>query len=278
MRGELDLKRQVIATPSVSGLSGLTTDGSGHLWTVSERDWTIIEYHKGEVLRRVGLAPLGDDVDIEAITWMGGNRFALGTERDRERTSDEIVQVQITSDFAHITERWSLEYPPLNISPEPNQGIEALCALGEKWILAIGESVVTDPETGTRRAPMWRMTTSGKGITHGWLELTSDDGKIAALACRPMGDEAYQIVAIERHFGVMRIVGFDLFGTDPAGSQHQAQLHIELVDELAGNPNLEGITFGEDGAIWLVVDNAWRRIRGPNEVIRLGRLPARARD
>ena len=119
------------------------------------------------------------------------------------------------------------------------------------------------------------MTTSGKGITHGWLELTSEDGKIAALACRALGDEAYQIVAVERHFGVMRVVGFDLFGSDPAGSRHAAKLHVELVSELDGKPNLEGITFGPDKAIWLVVDNAWRRIRGPNELVRIGRLPQR---
>ena len=83
VRSELDLTRQSISVANVSGLSGLTTDGEGHLWTVSERDWTIIEFHEGKVLRTVGLAPLGDDVDIESITWMGDNRFALGTERDQ---------------------------------------------------------------------------------------------------------------------------------------------------------------------------------------------------
>ena len=275
-RGDLELSRVTLGIENLSGLSGLTTDGDGHLWSVAERDWTLIEIHQGTVLRTVKLPNLGDDVDIEAITWMGGERFALGTERDLERQVDHVVEVTVRGEVAEVTQRWPLNYLPLALEPEPNEGIEALCALGEGWLLAIGEPVVTDPASGIRRAPMWRMTTSGKGITHGWLELTSEEVKIAALACRSLGDEAFQIVAVERHFGVMRVVGFDLFGSDPAGSRHQAMLHVELVNELDGKPNLEGITFGPDKAIWLVVDNAWRRVRGPNELVRIGRLPLRA--
>jgi hypothetical protein len=276
-RSDLELSRVPLTLEGVSGLSGLTTDGEGHLWTVSERDWALVEFHEGAVVRTVQLPKLGDEVDIEAITWMGGQRFALGTERDVERQVDDVIEVTVRGETAVVSQRWSLSYAPLGLEPEPNEGIEALCALGEDWLLAIGEPVVTDPDSGIRRAPMWRTTTSGKGVTHGWLELTSDEGKIAALACRPLGDEAFQIIAIERHFGVMRVVGFDLFGSDPAGSRHQAMLHVELVDELDGKPNLEGITFGPDKAIWLVVDNAWRRVRGPNELVRLGRLPQRIR-
>ncbi len=260
----------------ISGLSGLTTDGQGHLWSVAERDWSLVEFHGGRVVRTVKLPNLGDEVDIESITWMGGTRFALGTERDLERQSDDVVEVEVRGNDALIRQRWALNYSPLELEPAPNEGIEAICALGKRWILAIGEPVVTESESGVRRAPMWRMTTSGKGVTHGWLELTSEEGKIAALACRSMGEEAYQIIAVERHFGVMRVVGFDLFGADPAGSHHQAKVHVELIDELEGKPNLEGITFGPDKAIWLVVDNAWRRVQGPNELIRLGRLPPRA--
>jgi hypothetical protein len=276
-RRDLALSRIPLEVESISGLSGLTTDGNGHLWSVAERDWTLVEIYEGAVLRTVKLPNLGTEIDIEAITWMGGQRFALGTERDLERQIDEVIEITLQGDVAHISQRWSLSYAAFGLDPEPNEGIEALCALGEDWLLAIGEPVVVDPESGIRRAPMWRMTTSGKGITHGWLELTSDKGKIAALACRALGEEAYQIIAIERHFGVMRVVGFDLFGSDPAGSRHEAMLHVELVDELDNTPNLEGITFGPDKAIWLVVDNAWRRVRGPNELVRMRRLPQRRR-
>ena len=94
----------------------------------------------------------------------------------------------------------------------------SLWSLGDDWLLAIGEPVVRDDD-GHRQAPMWRVTTSGKGVSHGWLRLTSEEGKIAALACRPLGDEAYEILAIERHFGVMRIVRFELFGAEPAAAQ-----------------------------------------------------------
>ena len=275
-RTDLLLSRIPLTVEGVSGLSGLTTDGNGHLWTVSERDWALVEFHDGHVLRTVTLPKMGTEVDIEAITWLGANRFALGTERDLQRETDDIVEVTVIGDTAQISQRWPLSYPPLGLNPEPNEGVEALCALGGDWLLAIGEPVVVDADTGVRKAPMWRVTTSGKGITHGWLELTSEEGKIAALACRPMGDEAYEILAIERHFGVMRIVGFELFGSEPAASRHVARLHVELVDQIDGNPNLEGITFGPDKAIWLVVDNAWRRVRGPNELVRLGRLPPRA--
>lgn len=271
----LDLTRVSLDVPGVSGLSGLTTDGNGHLWAVSERDWALVEFHAGDVLRKVDLPPMGEEIDLEAITWLSANRFALGTERDVERDTDDIIEIRVVGDKAIESRRWHLHYAPLGLEPEPNQGIEALCALGDEWLLAIGEPVVTDPATGQRRAPMWRATTSGKGVTHGWLQLTSEEGKIAGLACRPLGDEAYEIVAVERHFGVMRLVGFQLFGAEPAGSTHVARVLVELHDKLDQNPNLEGVTWGPDRAIWLVVDNAWRRVRGPNELIRLGRLPMR---
>ena len=274
-RRTLDLTRVPLKVDGVSGLSGLTTDGNGHLWTVSERDWSLLEFHGGQVIRTVRLPPMGEEVDLEAITWLAGNRFALGTERDMPRAVDDVVEVRVVGDQATITRRWPLAYGPLGLDPEPNEGIEALCALGDQWLLAIGEPVVTDDDTSQRRAPMWRTTTGGEGVTHGWLRLTSDEGKIAALACRPLGDEAYEIIAIERHFGVMRIVGFQLFGAEPAGSEHEAKVLVELNDQLEGNPNLEGITWGPDRAIWLVVDNAWRRVRGPNELVRLGKLPPR---
>ncbi|MDP6942883.1 MAG: SdiA-regulated domain-containing protein, partial [Myxococcota bacterium] len=187
----LDLSRVSLTVPGVSGLSGLTTDGNGHLWAVSERDWVLLEFSDGQVIRTVNLPPMGEEVDLEAVTWLAGNRFALGTERDLARDSDDIVEVKVIGDTATITRRWPLHYGPLGLDPEPNEGVEALCALGPEWLLAIGEPVVTDPDTGERRAPMWRATTSGQGVTHGWLSLTSEEGKIAALACRPLGDEAY---------------------------------------------------------------------------------------
>jgi len=273
-RAELDLKRVPLNVPGVAGLSGLTTDGNGHLWTVSERDWALVEVHEGQVLRKVDLPLMGDAIDLEAITWLGGNRFALGTERDEERDFDDIVEVTVIGDEAVISQRWPLSYVPMGIDPEPNEGVEGLCALGDDWLLAVGEPVLSD-SSGERRAPMWRVTTSGKGVSHGWLRLTSEEGKIAALACRPLGDEAYEILAIERHFGVMRILSFELFGAEPAGSSHDPRVLLDLNDRLEGNPNLEGITWGPDKAIWFVVDNAWRRVRGPNEFIRLGRLPPR---
>ncbi len=273
LQQDIDLTRLTLQVDDISGLSGLTTDGNGHLWSVSERDWVLVEIHDGVVLRTVALPPMGDEVDVEAITWLGGNRFALGTERDLARDFDEIVEISIEGDKAVETQRWPLHYSNLGLVPKSNEGVEALCALGGGWLLAIGEPVVIDPATGGRSAPMWRVTTSGKGVTHGWLGLTSEEGKIAALACRPLGDEAYEILAIERHFGTMRIVGFRLFGAEPAASRHVAQLRVELVGQLDGDPNLEGITWGQNRAIWLVVDNAWRGVSGPNELIKLGRLP-----
>ena len=42
---ELDLTRVPLTGEGVAGLSGLTTDGNGHLWTVSERDWALVEFY-----------------------------------------------------------------------------------------------------------------------------------------------------------------------------------------------------------------------------------------
>ncbi len=275
-RRSLDLKRVTLHAEGISGLSGLTTDGNGHLWTVSERDWALLEVRDGEVIRKVTLPPMGDDTDLESVTWLSANRFVVGTERDTARSADEVVELRVVGDTANITRRWSLDYAPLGLEPEPNEGIEAICTLGESGLLAIGEPVVSEGDGSVRRAPMWRTTLSGEGVSHGWLRLTSEEGKIAALACRPLGDEAYELVAVERHFGVMRVVGFKLFGAEPAGGEHVAQVLVDLNGQLDGNPNLEGITWGADRALWLVVDNAWRRVRGPNELVRIGRLPPKA--
>ena len=91
------------------------------------------------------------------------------------------------------------------------------------------------------------------------------------MACRAT-NKGFEAIAIERHFGVMRILSFAIPAQGLPADPINPTLRTDLAGHLEGNPNLEGLSFGQGSSVWLVVDNAYGRITGPNEVIRIPTL------
>jgi len=251
---------------SQDGLSGLTVDGDGVLWMVPERARALIAMD-GDELRVVPMrdVELADGVDTESITWLGGDRFALGTESDdTSRRGDPILVVERQGEGVVERERIDLPYDRLGVTAEDNHGIEGLCfaagdePLGGVLVAALENVVERD---GSRLAPLGRY--AGGQWTRVEVELTTDTGKISALSCRREGD-AIEVLAIERHFAVMQVLRFTLRDDT---RRVRPRVVLDLSGSLRDDPNIEGLV-EVDGTLRMIVDNHYGRRTGPNELVR----------
>ncbi len=248
---------------SVDGLSGLTVDGDGELIAIAERG-TVLVRIVGATARTIRLEGVPDGVDTESIAWLGGDRFAVGTESmDESRRADLVLVVERHGDRARVVDRLELPYDLMGIDAEENRGIEGLCFVPDEdggVMVAAMENVVERggrrfTPLGVRRGGRWRRVLARLG---------SETGKLSALDCRRDG-EALDVLAIERHYGVMRVVRFSLRDAD---AEVTPRVVYDLAGQLEGDPNLEGLARQGD-ALVLVVDNHHGRRTGPNETLRL---------
>lgn len=249
---------------AIDGLSGLAIDGDGVPIAVAEGGEALVAIGPRGA-RAIPLVGVPDGVETESIAWLGGDRFALGTESmDVGRTADAILIVERGPERARVVDRVALPYSVLGVRGEENHGIEGLCfAPGERGgtLIAAMENVAS--RDGARWAPLGVREGDG-AFRRVLLRLGSETGKISALDCRRRGD-AIDVIAIERHFGVMRIVQFDLrAGVDRV----TPRVVYDLAGRLEGDPNLEGIARAGDELL-LVVDNHYGTRQGPNELVRV---------
>lgn len=247
---------------AVDGLSGLTIDGEGHAIAVAERGTALVRIDDGAV----GTIPLDgvpDGLDTESIAWLGGERFALGTESmDESRDGDAVLVVERANDRARVVDRFELPYSLLGIEAEENRGIEGLCFVpGDDVLLAGMENVVE--QDGHRFTPL-AVRRGDRWVSRVLVRLGSETGKISALDCRRDGD-AIDVFAIERHYGVMRVVRFALREGD---TRVTPRVVYDLAGQLEGDPNLEGIARDGDELV-LINDNHHGRRSGPTERLRL---------
>ena len=122
----------------------------------------------------------------------------------------------------------------------PNAGIEGLCTTGD-FVVAGGEPVIQD--RGTRWAPVARMRREGlkAGVwTPFRLRLTTKRGKLSSLDCWQDDDEL-ELYAIERHYGVGRVLYFEL-PTEGQGADVAAATVVDVAKLMPDLPNLEGVT------------------------------------
>jgi hypothetical protein len=249
-----------------TGLSGMAVDGDGLLWIVTERDVLMVALSEDGIERRVWIDGVPEHLDVESLAWLGGQRFALGTELDRSGVGHDgdpglILLVELNGERGQVIGQIVL--PPGVTAREPvlGAGIEGLCAAGGLLVAAI-EEVEVD---GDRRwAPLARYRFSTGTWTGYRLALTSATGKISALACR-MERGRLVVLAVERHFGVSRLLRFEL-PEQPGDITPRIDADItKFADQT--NLNFEGAEWGDDGTIVLVVDNEWRGVTGPNELV-----------
>jgi hypothetical protein len=240
------------------GMSDLTIDEHGVLWSISERDRIVLEIQLGKPTVRHKLQGVTLGLDTEAILALGGGRFAIGVEGGMAPAAG-ILMAELRGDDVVVTSTRGLLDKDLGIALTINHGIEALCGRDGE-LLAAAESVGTLPD-GRRWAPIVRLR--GDELHASRLYLTTKKGKISAMYCTVADDGTAQVVAIERHFGVVRLLSFTV-GRDSVDITPTVDL--DLFPTLHDHFNLEGITKLADGRIVLINDNQNKRAEGPTQL------------
>lgn len=263
-------ERVTVETGGVHGLSGLAVDGDGALWTVAERGKTLFRIElDGAAVRAVTRHPvdIGDGNDLESLAWADGTLWA-GLET-RGAALLHVVALRRDGDRFGAEQIATVTAAEAGVRLRDNHGVEGLCAAGGVLVAAV-EAAGSDARG--RWAPLVvidRADPSRRTVHR--LRLTSATGKLSGLDCRQdLAGAAgtLEVLAIERHFEITRLVAFTL---DPAASAPPditPRIALDLGPALRGALNLEGIVFGPDDRPIAVVDNQYGRITGPNELLR----------
>jgi hypothetical protein len=182
------------------GVSDLARDDAGTFWIVDE---TGTERHLVPLQLGDGGAPVvlaskilsihvDPALDSESLALLPGPRFAVGTEGSGGRRSEAILLFDPTGSPAGS---WTYRYP-VDRSVD-NHGIEAMCAIGSSVLVAIEQHVEASdrpPFPGYVRAAL----VDGDRQRDGRFYVTSDDGILSGMACRPgASPDTFELVAIE---------------------------------------------------------------------------------
>jgi hypothetical protein len=254
----------VTLNTDVAGLSGLTRDEHGALWAAGERGDAVIRIDSttfGVTRYAVEGAPPG--TDFEAMTWVDGARFVVGTEtQDKGRLRDVILDGRLDAGRFAVASIGHLDYARWQLTAPDNHGIEGACRVDGVLVLAT-ELVETDQER--RWAPIGTYDPATQTWAAHRLRLTTGTGKLAALDCRS-ADGAIEALAVERHFEVSRLLRFYI----PRGSEAELIEPVavtDLAELISPLPNFEGLAWMPDGSAALVTDNRYRgRVTGPSQL------------
>ena len=259
------VERQRLTVQGANGLSDLAFDDQGRAWMVAERDRVLVVVDRSGAARTMPLEGVPEGADTESIAWLGGSRFAVGTETQEEgRDADVILTVQVEGDVARVVGQTSLAYGPLGIPAEANHGIEGVCVVGDVVLAAI-EVVV---EQGGQR---WATVARGALGSSAWVPfrvlLTSATGTLSGLACRRAGS-SIEVLAIERMYAVSRLVSLRV-PLRRSGRRVRARLRVDLAGRFEGDPNIEGVAPRGDHTVLLVDNQSGSILTGPNEMLRV---------
>lgn len=263
------IHRLRLATGDAHGLSGLAVDADGALWTVAERAraaFRIVLDRSTDPPTVASLArwpvrglPAGRELESLAIEADG--TFVVGVEGTPVGAVEALRLVRGNG--------WlEVSGPPLGYDADAlgladaaddvgdNHGVEGACATAASGpVLAVE---VAGHDAVGRWAPLVR---PAAGLVQR-VRLTSDKGKLSALDCWQDGDRV-RVVAIERHFAVTRVLGFELGD----GPELATTVLRDLAPALRGALNLEGLVRLPDGHLVAVVDNHYGHLTGPDELL-----------
>ena len=267
-KSEIDRERAAqlfreVTLDTAPGLSGLAADDSGGIWTVSERRERAyritLDAANTPSLEEIPIENTPDDFDLEGIAWLGGDRFAFGTEGKKGGIATVLSAERRGATIA-ITGAIDLPQDRLGIRMRANHGAEGVCGSRETVIAAIEGAGVAD---GKRFAPVVRIESGAIVRTHRvWL--TTKTGKLSALDCSVAPDGTADVIAIERHFAETKILRFVV---PPSAGDIVADVALDLGPVLRGQLNLEGIARMSDGRIVVVTDNHWKIIQGETRLL-----------
>jgi hypothetical protein len=255
----------------VVGLSGLSRDEHGALWAPGEGGDAVlrIDPETGGVTRYpvVG-APEG--TDLEALTWVEGTRFVVGTEtQERGRTRDVILDGRLDGGRFKVSPVGHLEYTLWQLTAPGNHGIEGVCHVDGVLVLA---TELVEEQRGRRWAPVGMFDPKIQTWTAHRVALTTETGKLAAIDCRAVNG-VIEALAVERHYGESRLIRFRV----PQGPEAQwiePTIVADLSKLVSPLPNFEGLAWLDDGSAVLLTDNKYRG--AAREPSRLYFIPASA--
>lgn len=266
-----------VDTGAYRGLSDLSTDPSGHFWAVPERDRVILRIDFNRPNPGIDAPPISIEgvplaMDTEAMVWLDPNTVAFGTEtKAPNRDHDDVLIATLDKGSVTVTSTLALPYSLWKMRARTNDGIEGVCfAAGH--IIASVETVLEADQA--RFAPIGRFDPAINQWAPFRLKLTSRAGKLSALACRPLGTDQIELMAIERHFGISRLLRFTMPVTG-GGGDLTPTIVVELGRAIRDLPNFEGVAWGADNGLWLIADNHFGVAIGPTRAVHVPPQPSR---
>jgi hypothetical protein len=256
-------ERRLLRPGGANGLSGLTRARGDRVWAVPEQERVLVQIDaRSGRTETTPLAGISGEVDMEAIAWVPPHQFALGTEAARDdRGSDRILIAERRGDTVEVQDSVVWPYGRWNIRASSNHGIEGLCHAEGRLVAALEEPFESD---GARVAAVGRYDRATERWSLFRVALTSESGKISALACRGgNGEGAIEVLAVERHFGVSVLIGFEL----PEGPPHgviEPRTLVDLAETFQSKANYEGVARLPSGEVALIADNYYGERQGDN--------------
>ncbi len=247
--------RIVTLDTDVIGLSGLTVDEHGAFWAPGEDGDAVIRIDPQTFgVTRYAVVGGAPGTDLEAMTWVDGTRFVLGTEtQEKGRLRDAVLDGRLDRDQFAVTSVGQLAYARWNLTAPDNRGIEGICHVDGVLVLA---TELVERQRGRRWAPLGMFDPKTQTWTPHRVALTSKTGKLAAIDCR-MVNGSIEALAVERHYGVSRLLRFSI-PQGPEGQWIEPTVAADLSQLVSPLPNFEGLAWLEDGSAALVTDNQHR--------------------
>ncbi|MEM7437529.1 MAG: esterase-like activity of phytase family protein [Myxococcota bacterium] len=156
-----------------------------------------------------------------------------------------------------VQPRDRIEYKAWGLTAPHNRGMEGLCYADGILVLA---TELVDERQGKRWAPVATFDVAKGKWTTFWVALSSKTGKLAGVGCRVI-DGKVVALAVERHFGVSRLLRFQL-PSGPSGPSGPSRIEPEIAADLATVikplPNFEGVVWDDDGSVVLLTDNLYK--------------------
>ena len=247
--------RIVTLDTDVVGLSGLTLDEHGAFWAPGEDGDAVVRIDPETFgVTRYAVGGGAPGIDLEAMTWVDGTRFVLGTEtQEKGRLRDVVLDGRLDRDRFVVTSVGHIDYARWNLTAPDNRGIEGVCHVDGVLVLA---TELVERQRGRRWAPLGMFDPKTQTWTAHRVALTSKTGKLAAIDCRIV-DGSIEALAVERHYGVSRLLRFTV-PRGPEGKWIEPRVAADLSTSISPLPNFEGLVWMADGSAVLVTDNQYR--------------------
>lgn len=254
--------KSTIKDHDARGVSGLDAFRNGTI-AVAERSGFAFHIEKDGAFRKLTINGHKSDIDLEGVATLDDDTVLFSTERSKTHDYEEIWVGTVKSDRIDIASKHTIPKPS-EWTFGHNNGLEGIC-ISANYIWVIAE--IDFKDHGKRSAGLARIhksdLKSNDDTTPTWFSvpLTSAKGKLSALDCDNKDDHVV-FWAVERHFGVSRIIEFKINTTQDNTLPIQSSPILELAHILPVIPNFEGLVRSREGHWVLINDNEYTTLDG----------------